>query len=208
MRTKELLKRGVSKNILLGFLYKKLYTRYLSWKRCNVHIIDMGENNSIDIPQNTLCYDLRIKFIGNNNTIKIGKQCIFKQTNEIYIQGDGNIIEIGDDVIFDQNVSIVVAEGTECKIGSGCRFANGVRIRTSDQHYIYDKGGNRINYAKNVYIGNHVWLGAFVIIMKGVIIGEDAVIGMDSMVTKNIPSSCIAVGKPAKVIKQNIYWQE
>lgn len=43
-----------------------------------------------------------------------------------------------------------------------------------------------------------MWLGASVIIMKGVIIGESVVIGIDSMVTPNIPSSCIAVGKPAK----------
>ena len=44
--------------------------------------------------------------------------------------------------------------------------------------------------------------------MKGVSIGNGSVIGMDTMVTKNIPDNCIAVGKPAKVIKNKIYWKE
>lgn len=70
--------------------------------------------------------------MGGGNTIKVGTNCQFLCTNNIYIQGDGNTVEIGDNVIFDQNVSIVLAEGTKVSIGSGCRLANGVRIRTSD----------------------------------------------------------------------------
>lgn len=208
MKVRRLLKKSTSKSKLLAYLYDKIYLRYLRWKRYNVKIVDVGKNNVMEIPKDTICDNLQITFKGNNNKIKIGKGCGFKQTNMIYIQGDRNIVEIGDDVIFDQNVSVVVAEGTECKIGSGCRFANGVRIRTSDQHFIFNKEGKRINYAKNVYIGNHVWLGASVIIMKGITIGEGVVVGIDSMVTKDIPSRSIAVGKPARVIKSDIFWNE
>lgn len=128
--------------------------------------------------------------------------------NNIYIQGDGNTVEIGDNVIPDQNISIVLAEGTKVGIGSGCRFASGVRIRTSNQHFIYEKDETRINYAKDVQIGNHVWFGASCVVMKGVNIGNGAVVGMNSMVTKNIPPNCIAVGTPARVIKSNIHWIE
>ena len=110
--------------------------------------------------------------------------------------------------MFDQDVSIVLAEGTKVKIGDNCLLAKGVRIRTSDQHFIYDENGFRINKAKDVCIENHVWLGASAIIMKGATIGEGSVIGMDSMVTKTIPPYSIAVGKPAKVIKSNINWEE
>lgn len=35
-------------------------------------------------------------------------------------------------------------------------------------------------------------------------IGNQVVIGGGSIVTKDIPSNCIAVGNPAKVIKENI----
>lgn len=38
--------------------------------------------------------------------------------------------------------------------------------------------------------------------MPGVTIGEGAVIGAGSLVTKDIPAWTIAVGRPAKVVKQ------
>ena len=47
--------------------------------------------------------------------------------------------------------------------------------------------------------GAHVGIGA--IIMPGVTIGEGAVIGAGAVVTKDIPPYCVAVGAPAKVIK-------
>lgn len=52
--------------------------------------------------------------------------------------------------------------------------------------------------------GAHIGIGS--IIMPGVTIGEGAVIGAGSVVTRDIPSYCVAVGAPAKVIKsfQNI----
>jgi len=53
-----------------------------------------------------------------------------------------------------------------------------------------------------------VWLGKEAIIMKGVSIGNGAIVGMDSMVTKDVPERCIVAGKPAKVIKTNVYWNE
>ena len=40
--------------------------------------------------------------------------------------------------------------------------------------------------------------------MPGVNIGNQCVIGGGSVVTKNIPSHSVAVGNPAKVIKENI----
>jgi acetyltransferase-like isoleucine patch superfamily enzyme len=52
-----------------------------------------------------------------------------------------------------------------------------------------------------VEIGNDVWIGTKVIIMGGVKIGDGAIIGAGSIVTKDIPDSAIAVGVPAKVIK-------
>lgn len=47
--------------------------------------------------------------------------------------------------------------------------------------------------------GAHIGFGA--IIMPGVTIGEGAVIGAGAVVTKNIPAYSVAVGVPAKIIK-------
>lgn len=53
-----------------------------------------------------------------------------------------------------------------------------------------------------VHIGRGVAIGMGAIIMPGVTIGEGAVIGTGSLVTKDIPAWTVAVGRPAKVIRQ------
>ena len=78
---------------------------------------------------------------------------------------------------------------------------------------IEENGGNVVVYENcgvhqrefsegEVFIGKHCWIGAGCIILKDVHIGDNCVIGAGSVVTKNIPSCSIAVGVPAKVIKQ------
>lgn len=53
-----------------------------------------------------------------------------------------------------------------------------------------------------IVIGDEVWIGANVVITAGVTIGKHSVIAAGAVVTKNIPAYCVAVGNPAKVIKQ------
>lgn len=57
---------------------------------------------------------------------------------------------------------------------------------------------------KDTYIGSDCVIGLRSIIMPGVTIGNQVVIGGGSVVTTDIPSNCIAVGNPAKVIKKDI----
>ena len=53
-----------------------------------------------------------------------------------------------------------------------------------------------------VKIGKKVWIGSDCTILPGVKIGDGAVIGAGSVVTKNVHANSIAVGSPARVIKQ------
>lgn len=53
-----------------------------------------------------------------------------------------------------------------------------------------------------VSIGRGCWIGEHVVIMPGVDIGEMSVIGANSVVTGSIPPRSIAVGSPARVIRQ------
>jgi len=55
---------------------------------------------------------------------------------------------------------------------------------------------------KSIFIDNNCWIGANTVILAGVSIGEGSVIGAGSVVTKNIPKFSLAVGNPARVIKQ------
>lgn len=107
-----------------------------------------------------------------------------------------------------EDAELSVAEnGTKLVIGKDCMFSRGIHITTTDSHSIISiETGKRINFAKNVIIGNHVWLGYCVNVNKGVTIGDNSVVASHSLVTKsNLPNSIIA-GIPAKLIKNNITW--
>ena len=52
-----------------------------------------------------------------------------------------------------------------------------------------------------VRIADNVWLGDNVVVLPGVSIGEGSIIGANAVVTKSIPPYCVAVGNPARVVK-------
>jgi len=56
----------------------------------------------------------------------------------------------------------------------------------------------------SIYTACHpnVWIGGWVTIVPGVTIGDRVVIGAGSVVTKDIPSDCVAAGNPARIIKK------
>jgi acetyltransferase-like isoleucine patch superfamily enzyme len=51
-------------------------------------------------------------------------------------------------------------------------------------------------------IGDGAWLGHGVVVLDGVRIGAGAVIGAGSVVAHSIPDNAVAVGSPARVIRE------
>jgi acetyltransferase-like isoleucine patch superfamily enzyme len=66
----------------------------------------------------------------------------------------------------------------------------------------YEPKNIRVVMTKKIRIKRNAWIGARVSILPGVTIGENAIIGTGSVVTKDIPDNSIAVGNPAKVIRE------
>ena len=58
------------------------------------------------------------------------------------------------------------------------------------------------NIAGEVILGEAVYVGMGVGIINQVTVGNNVTLGAGSVVVKNIPSNCLAVGIPAKVIKE------
>lgn len=55
---------------------------------------------------------------------------------------------------------------------------------------------------KSTVIEDRVWIGDGVVVLPGTRIGEGSIIGANSVVSGNIPPSCIAFGVPARPVKQ------
>lgn len=53
-----------------------------------------------------------------------------------------------------------------------------------------------------VIIEDDVWIGENVSVLPGVTVGKGSIIGTGSVVTRNIPPYCIALGMPARVVKE------
>lgn len=90
-----------------------------------------------------------------------------------------------------------------CVIGENVLIASNVLI-TTENHGIDPTFPYVIQplISGEVIIGNNCWIGEKCVILPGVSIGENTIIGAGSIVTKSIPSNCIAVGNPAKVVKK------
>lgn len=54
----------------------------------------------------------------------------------------------------------------------------------------------------NTVISSNVWIGANSVVLPGVHVGKHVVVGAGSVVTKDIPAYCLAVGNPARIVKQ------
>ena len=77
-------------------------------------------------------------------------------------------------------------------IGSESYIAGGAIVFTHD----YSRA-----IRVDTHIGEKCFIGANVIVMAGINIGNEVVVGSGSVVTKDIPSNCIVVGNPARIIK-------
>ena len=80
-------------------------------------------------------------------------------------------------------------------IGAESYFASGAIMFTHD----FSRG-----IKTNTVVGKRCFIGANAIIMAGITIGDEVIVGSGAIVTKNIPSHCIVVGNPAKIIKSDI----
>ena len=110
----------------------------------------------------------------------------------------GARISIGDDTFINYGSSISAHKHIE--IGHHCLLGHYTLLLDSNEH-----GVEQRDLAKSsapIIIGDHVWIGSRVIILPGVSIGDHAAVGAGSVVTRNIPANCLAVGNPAHVVRK------
>ena len=102
---------------------------------------------------------------------------------------------------FFANFNFTVLDEAPVTIGDDCFIGPNVSIYTACHSTDPIERNSRREWAEPVSIGNNVWIGGGVTILPGVKIGDNVTIGAGSVVTKDIPSNCVAVGNPCKVLK-------
>lgn len=109
-------------------------------------------------------------------------------------------IFIGED--FFANFNLTILDEAKVTIGSHAFIGPNVSIYTACHPLDAAERNTGDEWALPVTIGDSVWIGGSATILPGVTIGDNVVIGAGSVVTRDIPSTCVAAGNPARVIKQ------
>lgn len=173
----------------------------------NSKISIVGNNNKIVIAPGCILKNVEFHVRGDNHIIQIEENCKVREWASIWCEGEGNTVLIGRETTIVSAHLCAQEMSTQIIIGKDCMISNNVQIRTSDSHPYYEiENRKRLNEARSVCIKDHVWICAKASILKGVTVGCGSVIGYSSIVTKNVLSNTLVAGIPAKIIKENIYW--
>ncbi|MCG3675160.1 acyltransferase [Aliarcobacter butzleri] len=139
--------------------------------------------------------------IRGNVTIKDNTKIYYG--TEICTSSDSSCIVGKNCVIGRMNVLVSF---NELIIENYALFAAGVKIFNGNHGvpYIINEEAivNSPLYGEKMVVGKNCWLGFDVKIIKGGQIGDNCIVGANSLINSNIPPNSIAVGIPAKVIKE------
>ena len=105
---------------------------------------------------------------------------------------------------FFANFNFTVLDEAPVTVGDDCFIGPNVSIYTACHSTDPVERNSRREWAKPVTIGDNVWIGGSVTILPGVTIGSNVTIGAGSVVVKDIPDCCVAVGNPCRVVKRDI----
>jgi acetyltransferase-like isoleucine patch superfamily enzyme len=187
---------------LRKFLFPPLFRR-VGRKVVFGHHVGLRAPGNVEIGDNSVIDDFtNLSFRGDpDQRIRLGANVLVGRFSMLKTRGGS--IDIDDHVHIGPNCHLGSAGemtvGKYTLVGSNC-FIGGLQHGYEDsdkpivQQALQSRGG--------VTIGHDVWLGAGVTVLDGVTVGDGAIIGAGSVVTRDVPAYAIAVGSPARVIKQ------
>lgn len=119
----------------------------------------------------------------------------------------GARLAIGARVFLNQGASVVAtageggADGSAAggiTLGDDVHVGDLVGISDSDHHPV-----DRLSAVRTapVVVGNHAWIGRGATLLPGAVVGEHAVIGAGAVVTGTIPPGVVALGVPARPVR-------
>ncbi len=101
-------------------------------------------------------------------------------------------LKVGKGLTLFHGQALVINQGVI--IGENCILRNSTTIGHKKQ-----ADGS---FGRCPRIGNNVDIGANVVIIGDIEIGDNVIIGAGAVVTKSIPSNCVVVGNPARILER------
>jgi maltose O-acetyltransferase len=100
------------------------------------------------------------------------------------------------------NYDCVLLDVAPITIGEHCQLATRVQLLTAT--HPVDPVVRRAGWESGapIELGDNVWLGGGAIVLPGVTIGPDTVVGAGAIVTRDLPAGVVAVGSPARVLRE------
>lgn len=138
------------------------------------------------------------------------RQSILKQL--LGRAGEGLEIRVGFQVDYGSNIFIgarffanfnfTALDVSPITIGDDVQIGPNVQLLTPTHPIDPVQRRAKIEASQPITIGNNVWLGGGVIVCPGVTIGDNTVVGAGSVVVKSLPANVVAVGNPARIVRQ------
>lgn len=112
----------------------------------------------------------------------------------------GTFISVGARTFINYNLTAL--DVAPITIGEDCQIGPNVQLLTPTHPVEPQPRRDRLEAAKPISIGDNVWLGGGAIILPGVTIGDNSVIGAGAVVTRDVPANSVALGNPARVVRE------
>lgn len=100
------------------------------------------------------------------------------------------------------NYNLTALDVATITIGEDCQIGPNVQLLTPTHPVDPEPRRDKLEAAKPITLGDNVWLGGGVIVCPGVTIGDNTVVGAGSVVVRDLPANVVAVGNPARVVRQ------
>lgn len=100
------------------------------------------------------------------------------------------------------NFGLCALDVAPITIGDDVQIGPNVQLLTPTHPLAAGPRREKWEAASPITIGDNVWLGGGVIVLPGVRIGADTVVGAGAVVTRDLPANVVAVGNPARVVRE------
>lgn len=112
----------------------------------------------------------------------------------------GTYIHIGRGTFL--NYGVTLLDVAPIRIGDDVQIGPHVQLLTATHPIAPGPRRDKWEAAQPITIGNNAWIGGGAIILPGITIGENTVVGAGAIVTRDLPANVVAVGNPARVMRE------